>query len=207
MKNMFYIAALAIALLAVVVAPAHSQGLIVRGGMNFANASTDPEIEDKEFRLGFNASVLGDLPATDLIHLLAGVGYEQRGLRATFAGEETVFSGEYLTVPILLSLRSPSATPGRPSMRFFLNLGVEPAFLLDADWDVGDFDFELGQAEDFDFGLRGEAGVELPFAAAGPGAIAGVGYTYGLTDANSDSGGEWHNYAIQVFIGLKLGRF
>jgi hypothetical protein len=33
--------------------------------------------------------------------------------------------------------------------------------------------------------------------------LVGLGYTYGLTDANSNDD-EWHNYAFHLFLGLKL---
>jgi hypothetical protein len=192
------------ALLLSTLAPAaFAQGLIVRGGMNFANAVTDPEPaspSNREYRTGFNAAALGEFGEGSM-RLLIGAGYENKGMHITGNGGGDIRL-DYVTVPMMISMGSGNPE-GMAGPRLFVNLGVEPAFLLNSDYATDDFTFAFDNAEDFDFNLRGEIGVEFPFSYSGPSGILGLGYTYGLTDANSN-GDEWHNYAFHLFLGLKL---
>lgn len=202
MKNAYFIVALIVALIAVFAAPAHSEGIILRGGMNFGTAATDPEIDDenKEFRTGFNAALLGEVGGGAL-RLLAGGGYEQRGLRVTDGANEGEMRLDYVTVPVMLSVGSISDRPFIP--RIFVNAGVEPAFLVSSEITLGSFisDFD---AEDFDFGLRGEAGLEIPLS-EGAGVVFGVGYSQSLTDAIKGDDLEAKSHTVHIFGGLKIG--
>jgi hypothetical protein len=204
MKNSLFLATLFTTALTAFVSSVNAQGLILRGGMNASSAVTDPELDEDntEPRYGFNAAALADVPLSGAVHLVAGAGYEQRGLNFTNPGndDKMLLSADYLSVPVMLSLRAPS-----DGAHLFINVGIEPAFLMSSDFDIGDITFEVEQAESFDFGLRGEVGVELPLSMNGPGVLLGLGYTYGLTDANSDEDGEWNNTTIHAFLGVKLG--
>ncbi len=194
-----------VAVLAIVLttlAPAaFAQGLTVRGGMNFSKAITDPEPvlpSNRDYLRGYNAALLGEL-GQGPIRLILGAGYENKGMHLTGAGGGDL-QLNYMTVPVMLSI-------GRPSVNIesnlFLNLGVEPAFLLSSDYAMNTFAFQFDRAEDFDLNLRAELGLELPLTYSGPAAVVGGAYTYALTDADK-SGNTWHNYAFNLFLGLKL---
>ena len=204
LKNKLYLAVLALALVAVFVAPSHADGLILRGGMNFANAETDPEIDEdnQEFRPGFNAAVLGEVGDGPL-RLLLGAGYENRGLRIKGGGNSGDVRLNYVTVPVMLQLGTAGGTSPMP--RVFVNLGVEPAFLVQSDVALDNFTFDI-DAEEFDFGLRGEAGIEIPISPTA-GIVLGAGYSQSVTDAAKDDDTEWYNRAFHLFAGVKLGMF
>ena len=202
MKNTVFIAALIIALIAVFAAPAHSDGLILRGGVNFGSANTDPKIDDdnKEFRQGFNAAVLGEV-GTGPVRLLAGGGYEQRGLHVSGGTYDGEMALDYVTLPVMLSLGT--ALNGSFVPRIFVNAGVEPAFLVSSDLTIGTFTTDF-DAEEFDFGLRGEFGLEIPLSPSA-GVILGAGYSQSLTDAIKDDDLESMSKTIHIFAGLKIG--
>jgi hypothetical protein len=204
MKNVIFLAALVIALIAVFASPAHSDGIILRGGMNFANANTDlVEDEDREFRTGFNAAVLGEIGDGGL-RLLAGLGYENRGLGISIGDDDGEVRLDYVTVPVLLSVGTSSMGTGMP--RVFVNLGVEPAFLVSEEEELGAFTFDFEEAEKFDFGLRGEAGMEIPLSVSS-GIVVGAGYSQSLTDASKSDDTEWKHYGFHLFGGVKIGMF
>jgi hypothetical protein len=200
MKNVILSSILLLSLTA-----AHAQsGLVVRGGFNSSNAVIDPEIPDfidQESRPGFNVAVLGDVSMGGPFYLLLGGGYETRGVRGEAGDGDGTVRLNYVTVPVMLSLRAPLAAGG-PSI--FLNVGSEPAWLVQSDLAFDDITFDADNFEDFDLGLRGELGMTIPFYPGGPAAMVGAGYTYSLTDANNDEDDEWHNYALHLFAGLRL---
>jgi hypothetical protein len=182
---------------------AFSQGIILRGGMNFAKAVTDPEPaspSNREFREGFNAALLGQT-GDGPMSLLIGVGYENKGMHITGAGGGDIRL-DYVTVPLMVSFGTGSPE-GVAGPRLFLNVGAEPAFLVNSDYATDNFIYTFDNAEKFDISLRGEFGVEFPFSYSGPSGLIGLGYTYAMTDANSNND-EWRNYAFHLFAGLKF---
>jgi hypothetical protein len=204
MKNLLFLVALIVALIAVFAAPARADGIILRGGMNFGSANTDPKIDNdnKEFRRGFNAALLGEV-GNGALRLLAGGGYEQRGLRVTDGSNEGQMSLDYVTIPVMLSVGSVSHSPFIP--RIFINAGVEPAFLVSSDITLGSFTTDF-DGEEFDFGLRGEAGLEIPLSASA-GIVLGGGYSQSLTDAIKGDDFDSMSRTIHLFGGLKIGMF
>jgi hypothetical protein len=204
MKNTPSFTAFITALLITALAPApFAEGVILRGGMNFANAITDPEPSspsNREFREGFNLALLGEM-GDGPMRLLVGVGYENKGMHLAGMGGGDIRL-DYVTVPLMISMGT-NSPEGMAGPRLFVNIGLEPAFLVNSEYASGNFTFSFENAEKFDLGLRGEVGVEFPFSYSGPSGLLGVGYSYGLTDANSNND-SWRNYAIHLFAGLKF---
>ncbi len=200
MKHKFFAAALFCAL----VPAAFAQGVILRGGMNFAKAVTDPKPtspSNREYRQGLNGALLGEF-GDGPMRLQLGAGYENKRMHLTGAGGGDIRL-DYMTIPLMVSLGT-NMPEGLNGPRLFVNLGIEPAFLLNSDYAGNSFTFTFNNAEQFDFNLRAETGIELPFSYSGPAGILGLGYTYGLTDANSDCD-TWHNDAFHLFLGIKIG--
>jgi hypothetical protein len=194
---------LALFLTLTLVPTAFAQGIIIRGGMNFANAQTDPQPtspSNREYREGFNAALLSEMGGSGT-RLLLGVGYENKGMHITgFGGGDIRL--DYVTVPLMVSFGTPSPE-GVAGPRLFVNVGAEPAFLVNSDYANDNFTYAFDNAEKFDISLRGELGVEFPFSYSGPSGLIGLGYTYSMTDANSNDD-EWRNYAFHLFAGLKF---
>ena len=110
---------------------------------------------------------------------------------------------DYVTIPVMLSIGSTSDRQFVP--RIFLNAGVEPAFLVSSDVSLGGFTADF-DAEEFDFGLRGEAGLEIPLSETA-GVVLGAGYSQSLTDAIKDDDLESMSHTIHIFAGVKIGMF
>jgi hypothetical protein len=198
----------AFAFAALMIAPgsAWADGLILRGGVNLSDADTDPSIDadNQEHRTGFNAALLAEA-GTGPVRLLAGVGYDNRGLKVTSAFGDGEVRLDYVTVPVMLSVGTVPGIESGWMPRLFVNLGVEPAFLVSSEGSLEDFDFDI-EGEKFDFGLRGEAGIEIPVSATA-GVVLGAGYSRSMTDASQDEDFEWYNKTLQFFGGLKVGMF
>ncbi|HLU69629.1 MAG TPA: outer membrane beta-barrel protein, partial [Fibrobacteria bacterium] len=141
---------------------AHADGLILRGGLNLSDAATDPSIDadNQEYRRGLNLALLAEAGGGPA-RLVAGVGYENRGIGVSTSLADATLRLDYVTIPVMLSLGTVPEMGSGWMPRLFVNVGVEPAFLISSNGSLEDYDFDI-EAERFDFGLRGEAGVEIP---------------------------------------------
>jgi hypothetical protein len=208
MKHHLPSALLLAALMGTLAPAAMAQAIIVRGGMNFANAVTDPEPaspSNREYRKGFNAALLAEFGEGPM-RLLVGAGFENKGMHITGTGGGDIRL-DYLTVPVMISFGGfapfGDGRAGVVGPRLFVNAGLEPAFLVTSEYATDNFTLDFDNAEDIDFNLRGEIGIEFPLSYSGPAGVVGLGYTYGLTDANKNDS-EWHNYVFHAFVGLKI---
>jgi len=197
-----FTAALAAALIGSFAVPARADGIILRGGANFASANTDPDIDEdnQDFRPGLNAGLLAEI-GSGALRLLAGGGFEQKGIRVKGGGNSGDVRLDYVTVPVMISLGN--VPDGGRMPRLFVNAGVEPAFLVSSDIKLGDYTFDI-DAETFDFGLRGEAGLEIPLTPSAA-LILGGAYAQSLTDAAKGDNADWYNRTIHIFGGVKIG--
>jgi hypothetical protein len=180
---------------------AHAQGLILRGGVNFANAITDPQPaspSNREYLQGLNGALLGEF-GNGPVRLILGAGYENRGMHVSGLGGGDIRL-DYMTIPVMISLGSPLSSA---SANLFLNLGIEPGFLLASDYATDSFTFAFNRAEDFDLNLRAELGIGLPVSYSGPAILLGGGVSRSVTDADK-SDNEWSNYAFHTFLGIKI---
>lgn len=208
MKNKIFTSIFALTLFTFIAAPdnARADGLILRGGLNLSDADTDPSInaDNQEYRRGLNVALLaeaGNGPA----RLLVGVGYENRGIGVSTSLADATLRLDYVTIPVMLSLGTVPEMGSGWMPRLFVNVGVEPAFLVSSNGSLESFDFDI-EGERFDFGLRGEAGVEIPVSETA-GIVLGAGYSRSVTNAAKDDDLEWYNRNIQIFGGVKVGMF
>jgi hypothetical protein len=178
-----------------------AQGLILRGGINFANAITDPQPaspSNREYLQGLNGALLGEF-GNGPVRLILGAGYENRGMHVSGTGGGDIRL-DYMTIPVMVSLGSPLSSA---SASLFLNLGIEPGFLLASEYTTDNLTFPLDRFEDFDLNLRAELGIGLPLSYAGPAILLGGGVSRSVTDANK-SDNEWNNFVFHTFLGIKI---
>lgn len=200
------VSSVALVVLLMVTAPflapeAHAQGIMLRGGLNLANATIDPEPASPggaDMRKGLNAALLGELGGGP-VRLMVGAGYESRGVELTGPGGGDVIL-EYVTVPVMIGMGPPSMSA---NACVFVNVGVEPAFLIASKLPAGNGAPSEEDIRDFDFNGRVEIGIELPVSYSGPSLMLGGAYTLGLTDIDRSSD-SWRNHAFHIFAGLKL---
>lgn len=186
-------------------------GFVARGGLNIANATLKPSggVESSS-RAGLEAGALADFAPSNNVHLLIGLLFDQKGFSwSDDNGNDADVRLNYLTIPVMLSFRAASAEAQGNAVPFF-NAGVELSPLKSAIIETGGSKDDYTDATGFDFGLRGEVGLEIP-ASAGSGTafLLGAGYSYGLVNSNDMDSNldppEQHNYAIKIFAGVKFG--
>ncbi len=186
-------------------------GIILRGGLNAADAHLSQDVPfgtEKGFRGGVNLALLGDIPLSNSVGILAGGGFENKGFTVSNGQELETFRLNYAVFPLMLSFEKASTSPLSPRNRIFFNAGLEYAVLTSASLELVQNDSTTtvhGHPKRFDFGLCGEFGGEIPLSSQGGSAIFGVGYSYDLTDESANPQTQQaYNYVIKVFVGLKF---
>jgi|GEM_PF-2188895 len=179
----------------------------IRGGLNFAHTSYDPDpSSDVETPMGFGPSVgvLMDFGGPKNPHFLIGATIDSRPSKLEDQYDKLTLKSVYLTIPVMLSFKSP-VVPGSP--RLFLNLGAEPAFNISKKVEYNGEDAGDGDVEAFDFAFRLEGGFAIPLNPTSA-FILGAGYTHSLTNylgASDLSGVEGFHRVIRIFAGLSFG--
>jgi hypothetical protein len=181
---------------------ARAQGLHVRGGLNLANAALDPEPASPlstTLLRGYNGSLLAELGGGP-IRLMLGGGYQQHGVKVEGGAGEGDYRLDYATIPVMLSMGPPSVNA---NASVFLNIGVEPAFLIGTRIPSGSTLLPEDDARDFDVAMHAELGVELPLSYSGPALTLALGYSLGMIDVHGGPD-RWRNNTFQGIIGLKF---
>jgi hypothetical protein len=184
---------------------AHAQGIHLRGGLNLANAALDPEPASPlgtQMLRGYNGALLVELGGGP-VRLMVGGGYQQQGIKVTGSTSEGDYKLDYATIPIMICLGPPSINA---NATVFLNVGVEPSFLIGSNLPDGGTILTKDELRDFDFAMRSELGAELPLSYSGPSLVLALAYSLGLTDANR-GGNEFRNNTFQGIVGIKFHTF
>lgn len=167
----------------------------VKGGVNFSNATGD-DIDDPDGRTSFHVGALVEFPMSEMFSIQAEALYSGKGVEFPLEGSDgdnSELQLDYIDVPVLAKIyitRGLSIEAG-PQFSFLVN----EEFDLNPNSDDGDFD--LDEAETFDFGLA--AGLTFQ---TDMGLFASGRYTYGLSDVYSDF--DAHNTVFQLGIGYKF---
>ena len=189
------------------VAPSVPVAFQIRGGLNLAHTSYDPDPPSEiETPMGFGPSigVLMDFGGPKNPHFLIGATIDSRPSKLEDESDKLTLKAVYLTIPVMLSFKSP-VVQGSP--RMFLNLGAEPAFNISKNVEYNGEDAGDGEVEAFDFALRAEGGFAIPIN-ANSAFLLGIGYTHSLTNylgASDQTGVDGYHRVIRIFAGLSFG--
>jgi len=184
---------------------AAAQGIHLRGGLNLSNAALDPEpaspLTTKMLR-GYNGALLAEL-GSGPVRVMIGGGYQQQGIAVEGGATEGDYKLEYATIPVMISLGPPTVNA---NATVFLNVGVEPSFLIGSNLPTGGTVLNKNELRDFDVAMRAELGAELPLSYSGPSILLALGYSLGMTDAHRGAN-EFRNNTFQGIVGLKFHTF
>lgn len=204
---------------------------IIRGGVNFANVSTnsDGDIDDAKTLTSFNVGIIGDLNIAPFFAIQPGILFTGKGTKTQSGNEgdanwyKATSNPYYIEVPVNLVFKTPTGP-----VKFFAGAGpylgigiagknkVKGAILGTEFSSESDIDFSnddpatlneeegagFGIMKRFDYGLNGLAGIETKNI------VISANYGLGLAKLQSGSNsGEDNNNKHRVFslnLGFKL---
>jgi len=170
----------------------------VKGGVNFATVSGD-DFDSPDSRTSFHVGVFGEFPIAEIFSiqveaLYSGQGFESDIDGGVFGGNGKVeYQLDYINVPVLAKfyiVEGLSLEAG-PQFSFKVNEEID----TDANNDPGDFD--LNEAESFEFGVSGGLSFQTSM-----GLFATARYNQGITDIIKDR--DVKNSVFQLGIGFKF---
>jgi opacity protein-like surface antigen len=172
----------------------------VKGGVNFAKLSFDPEQDDCcDTRTGFIGGLFVVAPINETIAIQPEFLYSMQGAKFEDDGFEGEIKADYFQVPILV--RADFATGG--GVRPFVLFGPTIGFNVKAKQEFGDDEDDIkDDVKNVDVGFA--IGGGLQFGAASVEAR----YTHGLTNASDDSEDEdfkAHHRVFSVLVGFRFG--
>jgi hypothetical protein len=129
----------------------------VSGGLSLASLTGDDVDEDLDGRTGFNVGAFAELPLADIIWLVPGLYYVQKG--ATSDGPVEDISIDYLELPLLLRV----GVSERDPVGINLFLGPTFALQLTCDFEVNNVTRECEEeaASDFDITRKFDVGLAV----------------------------------------------
>jgi len=167
----------------------------VKGGVNFATV-TGSDIDTPDSRTSFHVGVVAEFPLADIFSIQAEALYSGQGFDFDFAGpdgDKAEFQLDYINVPVLAKVyvvKGLSIEAG-PQFSFLVNEEV------DLNPNSNDGDFNLDEAETFEFGIA--AGLTFQ---TDMGLFATGRYNVGLTEIYKDVDAK--NSVFQLGIGYKF---
>ncbi|WP_294822413.1 porin family protein [uncultured Flavobacterium sp.] len=167
----------------------------VKGGVNFATV-TGNDVDSPDSRTSFHVGVVAEFPLADIFSIQAEALYSGQGFDFDFEGpdgDKAEFQLDYINVPVLAKVyvvKGLSIEAG-PQFSFLVNEEAD----LNPNSDDGDFD--LNEAETFEFGVA--AGLTFQTEM---GLFATGRYNVGLTEIYKDVDAK--NSVFQLGIGYKF---
>ncbi len=189
----------------------------IKGGISWTNVNTDNFIHDNESRNGFAGGLTYEYEFKNNFHAELDLVYAQKGFKNNilFVDETgnpigkqgTIdFNYDYLTLPIKGGFSIGNNFAG------FLNLGLVPSFLINAETVIPTFENVDGESSDvtdrateFDFGGLIEIGASYKFHQQ---FLLFTSFAYqqsfmSITNENYFSDGEAKHYGMTLSIGFK----
>ena len=170
----------------------------VKGGVNFATVTGD-DYGNPDSRTSFHVGALVEFPLTEMFSLQAEALYSGQGFKtdinADFIGGDgkVEYQLDYINVPILAKVYVFEGLS--------LEVGPQFSFKVNEEWDIDanadDGDFEVNDAESFEFGIA--AGVSFETSM---GLFATGRYNMGVTEIIKDTDAK--NSVFQIGIGYKF---
>lgn len=191
------------ALVALGAAPTFAQGNFsagVKGGVNFAKVSFDPDEDSAccDMRTGFIGGLFVVAPINESIAIQPEFLYSMQGAKLDFDGFEEELQIDYFQIPILVR-----ADFGATNVRPFVLFGPTIGFNVKAKEVFGDDEDDIKEdVKNVDIGFAIGAGVQF-----GAGSVE-ARYTHGLTNASEDSeeeGFEAKHRVFSILVGFRFG--
>lgn len=182
----------------------------VKGGINSANVSLDPEDIDTSARTAFVGGLFAEFGLSDLLAIRPEALYSGKGFKASEGTQELELKLNYIEVPVLLVARF-----GSSSVQPVVFAGPVIAFESSCDVSASDTGVSFDSAcEDFDegistkstdFGAAFGAGVEIDLG--GFFLLGDARYNLGFTDLDEDEDLSAKNkgWSFQGGIGIGVG--
>ncbi|MDX1393294.1 MAG: porin family protein [Gemmatimonadota bacterium] len=182
----------------------------VKGGINSANVSLDPEEFDTSARTAFVGGLFAEFGLSDLFAIRPEALYSGKGFKGSEGTAELEFKANYIEIPVLLVARL-----GSSSVQPVLFAGPVIAFESSCDVSASDtglsFDspcdeFDEGiETKSTDFGAAFGAGVEIDLG--GFFLLGDARYNLGFTDVADDEEASVKNrgWSFQGGIGIGVG--
>ncbi len=170
----------------------------LRGGLNFANVSVDPD-QDFELKSRTGLAVGGYLEVDPVgpLGVQADVLFSQKGAKLSLGSEEATAKITYLEIPVVAKLSIPLA----PTMTYNVHAGPAFCFKLSEGFDPEDFADDEDSFKSSDLGLV--VGLGLTVNALISQVQIDARYTIGLSDINVEgSGFEAKNKALTILVGV-----
>jgi len=179
----------------------------IRGGINFANASIEPEFSTSS-RTGFMIGGVVEVGLSGPIYLQIEPMYTQKGaeLNLTLFGETLTSTGkfDYLEIPVTLKAKF-----GTTELKPYIFAGPNLGFNLSAEAEV-----EVGGlsettdvdefTESIDFAIDFGGGIEFKVAPR-TSLIADIRYALGLSDIDKDAVDSWKSRDVKILVGVMFG--
>lgn len=170
----------------------------LKGGLNFASFSLDPEPEggSTSSQTGIAGGLFLELDLLGPLDIQVEGLFSQKGSKfESDAGGESSTTLSYLEVPVLAKISIPLA----PTMSYNVHAGPALGFKLSES-----FDPELNSDEDFYKGsdLGAVVGLGLKFNALVSFVTIDARYTLGLSNVLDSDNGEAKNRSLTLLVGL-----
>ena len=179
----------------------------IEGGVNFGNASTEPNSVSFSSRTGIMVGALLEVGFSDVFYFQPEVRYTQKGAEfsvSSSSGSGTItWKFDYIEIPLLMEAKfgqsefKPLIFAG-PNIGFNLSANVEGSGTGgSASADIKD------QLESIDFAMDFGAGGEYtinPTTAL----VASIRYSLGLSDIDMDPSSTWKTRGVQLVAGVKF---
>jgi Outer membrane protein beta-barrel domain len=170
----------------------------VKGGVNFATVSGN-DFDNPDSRTSFHAGVFGEFPVAEIFSVQVEALYSGQGFKSDVDGALVGGNGkveyqlDYINVPVLAKFYLMEGLSIEAGPQFSFKVNEE----IDADANADDGDWDLNEAEDFEFGISGGLTFQTPM-----GIFATARYNQGITDIFEDSDAK--NSVFQLGIGFKF---
>jgi hypothetical protein len=184
--------AIVLAVLATPVTASENFHAGVRGGLNIANVSADPD--DEELADSRNGLALGGFvafPLTPMFAVQPEALFMMKGDSEEAEGVKGTIKLNYIEVPVLAKLNFLSEGPARPSIFAGPTVGFNTTAKLKLEGSEGGVDVSgetdvKDETKSVDFGVVFGGGLDMPVGQSGQMVGLDVRYTLGLTDINDD---------------------
>jgi opacity protein-like surface antigen len=175
-----------------------------QAGLNFANATTDPDLSLSS-RTGLMVGAFTEFAVAPGFSIQPEIFYIQKGAKLVFGPATATFKLDYVEIPLLAKYKF-ELTEFTPYLFAGPNVGfrVQAEGVAEGYGESGSTDLS-SEFESTDFALDFGAGAEFGISPAAS-VLFGVRYSLGLGNQAKQGGGSWKNRGIQITAGIYFGK-